>query len=247
MAPAARVTGAWNSPPRRSVFSASAREAFLEFRDRREGHRVDAPQSREIQAHVVPEVECAKEAAEDAFAFGLDLNRGGAAGHQFDRDVELPTTLRGFVPIAEHDRRMAAGPSVLGPPHEFVVVCLGQGGGEREHLRVFVHLRLPAFRDWGEGGGRIDDRNRVAQADRQTLRSVRANGGLWAQPLPESTQVVDRVLELGAERPDDPRLADRGQDPEQMAERPRGGSPVGTSTIGTRFLRARSRSEPPEV
>src|SRR5207247_6670440 len=97
MAPAALTTAARNSPPRRSALSMALREFRLQRLDRLQDEWVHPAEGREVQAHVVAEVQRPEHPAHEGRSLIVDLLDLRLAGHAGHRDVELASEFGRFI------------------------------------------------------------------------------------------------------------------------------------------------------
>src|SRR5205823_3491284 len=198
------------------------REFRLQRLDRLQDEWVHPAEGREVQAHVVAEVQRPEHPAHEGRSLIVDLLDLRLAGHEGDRDVELAPEFRRFIAVSEEDRAVRPRAGVLDPSDEFVVIGLREGRRKSEDLRILIELRLPAAGNRDEGTGPVGHRDRRPDPEGEGLRSVRPHPALGTKRLPERPEVIGCLSEFVREISDRPVAADPREDSEEVAESPAG-------------------------
>src|SRR5438552_3070822 len=198
------------------------REFRLQRLDRLQDEWVYPAEGREVQAHVVAEVQRPEHPAHEGRSLIVDLLDLRLAGHEGDRDVELAPEFRRFIAVSEEDRAVRPRAGVLDPSDELVVIGLREGRRKSEDLRILIELRLPAAGNRDERAGPVDYRDRRPDPEGEGLRSVRPHPALGTKRLPERPEVIGCLSEFVREISDRPVAADPREDSEEVAEGPAG-------------------------
>src|SRR5438046_10598013 len=99
------------------------REFRLQRLDRLQDEWVHPAEGREVQAHVVAEVQRPEHPAHEGRSLIVDLLDLRLAGHEGDRDVEVAPELRRFIAVSEEGRDVRPRARVRATSAEVAVTC----------------------------------------------------------------------------------------------------------------------------